>query len=91
MKSHLDIQFNDAFYKISKLRKGLAPDIMLKFYAYNKQANFGNNCSIKSAMNVRSAFKFNAWMQLKGMSTEDAKIEYIKLANTILNLKKTTL
>jgi len=88
MKSHLDTQFNDAFYKISTLRKALAPDIMLKFYAYNKQANFGNNFSIKSAGNVRSAFKFNAWMQLKGMPPEEAKKEYIKLANTILNIKK---
>jgi len=88
MKSHLDIKFNDAFDKISKLRKVLAPDIMLKFYAYNKQANFGNNFSFKSTMNVRSAFKFNAWMQLKGMPTEEAKKEYIKLANTILNIKK---
>ena len=88
MKSHLDIKFNDAFDKISKLRKVLAPDIMLKFYAYNKQANFGNNFSFKSTMNVRSAFKFNAWMQLKGMPTEEAKKEYIKLAKTILNIKK---
>ena len=40
MKSHLDNQFNDAFDEISKLKKALAPDIMLKFYAYNKQANF---------------------------------------------------
>lgn len=87
MKSHLDNQFNDAFDEISKFKKALAPDIMLKFYAYNKQANFGNNFSFKNTMNVRSAFKFNAWMQLKGMPPEEAKKEYIKLANTILNLK----
>ncbi|MBT7135260.1 MAG: phosphatidylserine decarboxylase, partial [Polaribacter sp.] len=31
-----------------------------------------------------NAFKFNAWMQLNGMSPDDAKKSYIELANTIL-------
>lgn len=88
MKPDLDEEFNNTFNKISKLRKAIAPDIMLKFYAYYKQANFGNNFSFNSGLNVRSAFKFNAWVQLNGMSAEDAKKEYIKLAKTVLNFKK---
>jgi len=84
----LDKEFEIAFNKISELKKGVAPDIMLKFYAYYKQANFGNNFSFNSGLNVRSAFKFNAWMQLNGMSPEEAKKEYIKLANEILIHKK---
>ena len=88
MKSDLDTEFNEAFDKISKLRKAIAPDIMLKFYAYYKQANFGSKFSFNSGQNVRSAFKFNAWMQLNGMSSEEAKKEYIELAKTVLNYKK---
>ena len=88
MESELDMQFNEAFDKISKLRKAIAPDIMLKFYAYNKQANFGNKFSFNSGQNVRSAFKFNAWMQLNGMSSEEAKKEYIILAESVLTQKK---
>ena len=88
MESDLDIAFKKAFDKISALKKGVAPDIMLKFYAYNKQANFGNKFSFNSNLNVRSAFKFNAWMQLNGMPSKQAKEEYIKLADTILNQKK---
>ncbi len=88
MDTDLDIKFKEAFIKISKLKEGVAPDIMLKFYAYNKQANFGNKFSFNSGSNVRSAFKFNAWMQLNGMSPDEAKKEYIKLANTILDNKK---
>ena len=88
MNTDLDIEFKEAFKKISKLKKGVAPDIMLLFYAYYKQANFGNKFSFNSGLNVRSAFKFNAWMQLNGMSAEVAKKEYIKLANTILEIKK---
>lgn len=80
-ESDLDKKFLEAFKKISRLKKAVAPDIMLKFYAYYKQANFGNNFSFNSGLDVRSAFKFNAWMQLNGMTAEEAKREYIALAN----------
>lgn len=80
----LDKKFEVAFNAISKLKEALAPDIMLKFYAYYKQANYGNKFTFNRESNVRSAFKFNAWIQLNGMSSEDAKKEYIKLANQIL-------
>ena len=83
MESDLDIEFKDAFDRISTLRKAIAPDIMLKFYAYNKQANFGNKFSFNSELNVRSAFKLNAWMQLNGMKPEEAKKRYINLAKTV--------
>ena len=56
MESDLDKEFNEAFVKISKLRKAIATDIMLKLYAYNKQANFGNNLSANSELDVRNAF-----------------------------------
>lgn len=79
----LDKEYKAAFDKISKLKEAVAPDIMLKFYAYYKQANFGNKFSFNSGLDVRSAFKFNAWMQLNGMTVEEAKKEYIKLAKTI--------
>jgi acyl-CoA-binding protein len=79
----LDTEYKASFDKISKLKKAVAPDIMLKFYAYYKQANFGNKFSFNSGSDVRSAFKFNAWVQLNGMTAEEAKKEYIKLAKTI--------
>lgn len=79
----LDIEYKASFDKVSKLKQAVAPDIMLKFYAYYKQANFGNKFSFNSEADIRSAFKFNAWMQLNGMTAEEAKKEYIKLAKTI--------
>ena len=84
MKSDLDIEFEQAFQKVSKIRRKVAPDVMLLLYAYYKQATFGNNFSFNAASNVRNGFKFNAWIQLNGMSKEDAKKEYITLAKTIL-------
>lgn len=85
--SQLDVDFKIAFDKISALKKAIAPDVMLKLYAFYKQATFGNNFTFNSSLDVRSAFKFNAWMQLRGMSSEEAKKEYVLLANSILNKK----
>ena len=88
MESDLDKEFKDVFDKISKLKQALAPDIMLKFYAFYKQAYFGNKFSSSNNVNIINGFKFNAWMQLNGMSAEDAKKEYIQLAKQVLTFKK---
>ena len=88
MDSDLDIAFKKAFIEISKLKEAVAPDVMLKLYAYNKHANFGSNSPHYEKLDVRNAFKVNAWMQIKDMSSNDAKQEYIKLAKTLLNSKK---
>lgn len=88
MSSDLDIAFKEAFNAISKLKEAVAPDVMLKFYAFNKQANFGSTYPFEEGLDVRNGFKINAWMQLKEMSTDDAKREYIELAKSVLNNNK---
>ena len=88
MDSDLDIAFKEAFIEISKLKEAVAPDVMLKLYAYNKQANFGSSSPHYEKLDVRNAFKVNAWMQIKDMSSNDAKQEYIKLAKSLLKIKK---
>ena len=87
MDSDLDIAFKEAFIEISKLKQAVAPDVMLKLYAYNKQANFGSSSPHYEKLDIRNAFKVNAWMQIKDMSSNDAKQEYIKLAKSLLNIK----
>jgi acyl-CoA-binding protein len=84
MTSDLDFAFKKAFNAISKLKEAVAPDIMLKFYAYYKQATFGSNFPFDVKLDVRNAFKINAWMQVKDMSAEQAKKEYIALATAVL-------
>jgi diazepam-binding inhibitor (GABA receptor modulating acyl-CoA-binding protein) len=84
MNSDLDIAFREAFIAISTLKEAVAPDIMLRFYAYNKQANFGSNFPFEGELDIRNGFKINAWMQLKDMSSDEAKKKYIKLANSVL-------
>lgn len=87
MEDDLDIQFKEAFEKMSNLKQALAPDIMLKLYAYYKQATTGDNFSFNKSngSDLINAFKFNAWMQLNGMPENEAKEEYINLVNKILS------
>lgn len=85
MTSNLDVLFEDAVSRISKTQKKIAPDLLLRLYAYYKQATKGDNFSFNNEeYNLKSAFKFNAWMQLKGMDAKEAKENYIKLVNSIL-------
>lgn len=84
MSTNLDIKFQEAFQKLSLSKETLTPDVMLKLYAFYKQATDGDTTKENSKSDIRNGFKFNAWMQLKGMSKERAKKEYIKLAKTIL-------
>jgi acyl-CoA-binding protein len=85
MANTLDIEFERAYQLLSEWTESVAPDIMLKLYAYYKQATSGDIFSMNDESDVRNAFKFNAWTQLNGMSQEEAKQEYVNLAKQILN------
>lgn len=85
MDTELNNKFKNAVEKASKIQEALPPDTLLRLYAYYKQAIKGDNFSMNTQQqSIKSAFKFNAWIQLKGMSEEQAKQEYINLVNSIL-------
>ncbi|CAM1353172.1 acyl-CoA-binding protein [Tenacibaculum insulae] len=84
MVNDLNIQFQEAYKKASDYEEKLPPDVMLKLYAYYKQAVKGDKFTFNENNNLRNAFKFNAWVQLKGMSEDEAKKEYINLVNSII-------
>ena len=84
MEDNLDLKFKEAYQKASGLEEKLPPDVMLKLYAYYKQAVKGDQFSFNANADLKNAFKFNAWMQLKGMSEDEAKQEYINLVNSII-------
>lgn len=87
MSKTVDIQFQEAYKTISSLSQDeFAPDIMLKLYAYYKQATYGDNNPEyleENELDLRNGFKLNAWVQLRGMSVENAKKEYIKIVNQL--------
>ena len=84
MISDLDKLFSDAFERANNTTKKFATDVQLRLYAYYKQATKGDNFSYNNEDNLKNAFKFNAWIQLKGMDENEAKENYIKLVNSIL-------
>ncbi len=84
MANSVAVQFQKAFESISAIEESLAPDVMLKLYAFYKQASLGDQATLPKNPNVRDAFKLNAWSQLEGMSKEQAMKEYIQLAQSII-------
>lgn len=85
MEKDLNKEFEAAYLKASTTEIKLPPDIMLQFYAYYKQATKGNNYENPSGnIELRNAFKLNAWFQLNHLSEKEAKKEYIKLVNKYL-------
>lgn len=82
----LDKQFNEAVEKASKMVQTSIPqDVQLRLYAFYKQATLGS-MQINGAQNhdIRSAFKTNSWMQISHLSSNQAKIKYIEVINSIL-------
>ena len=85
MENNLNKEFEAAYLKASTTDIKLPPDIMLQFYAYYKQATKGNNYENPSGdIELRNAFKLNAWFQLSHLSEKEAKKEYTKLVNKYL-------
>jgi len=83
----MDIEkaFLEAYEKASKTEKQLAADIKLLIYAYYKQATAENTHQFTQTndYDLIKAFKFNAWKQISHLTKEEAKIEYIKLINSL--------
>jgi acyl-CoA-binding protein len=85
MAKKLDIEFEKAYKISSTTTLKLPPDVMLQLYAYYKQATKGTNYGKPSEnVELRNAFKLNAWFQLNQISEDDAKKEYINLVNKYL-------
>ena len=87
MSKIIDIQFQEAYQIVSRLSQDkFAPDVMLKLYAYYKQATYGDNNPDfieTNEIDLRNGFKLNAWIQLRGMSIDNAKKEYIKIVKEL--------
>lgn len=85
MTKKLDVEFEKAYEISSTTTLKLPPDIMLQLYAYYKQATKGTNYEQPSGdVELRNAFKLNAWFQLSQITEDEAKKEYIKLVNKYL-------
>ncbi|REG85268.1 acyl-CoA-binding protein [Winogradskyella sediminis] len=74
----LDIEFKDAVNRVNDHTEPFPADFLLRLYAYFKKAtdNYDRPSSRKPIIN---AFKANALFQVKDISKDEAKQEYINL------------
>ncbi len=84
--SDLDSRFDEAVALATDMTQASLPqDMQLRLYAYYKQATQGNvELNQTSSFHLRDAFKTNAWMQIKHLSVEDAKEQYISLIQSLI-------
>ena len=60
-------------------------------YALSQQTKFGDNNDEKpSVWWIKETFKYNAWMKLKGMSSDEARKTFIKYAEGLLAWKRSS-
>ncbi|WP_299361112.1 acyl-CoA-binding protein [Winogradskyella sp.] len=83
----LQIEFEDAVERINAHTEPFPADFLLRLYAYYKKAtnDYGRPSSRKPIIN---AFKTNALFQVKDISQDEAKEEYIKLVNNYFLYRK---
>ena len=83
----LDIEFREAVDSINSHQETFPADVILKLYAYYKKAtnDYSRPSSSKAIIN---AFKTNALFQVEDITQDQAKQQYIKLANTYLIYRK---
>ena len=82
---NLDLEFKEAFEKASNMDQALPQDVMLRIYAFYKQATFGSTLfSPVDNFDLRDAFKTNAWIQISHLTPDEAKEAYINTINAIL-------
>ncbi|WP_299770002.1 acyl-CoA-binding protein [uncultured Dokdonia sp.] len=78
----LHTAFWDAFKRVGEAKQAFPPDVLLRFYALYKQATQENSFSYqKGEHELVSAFKMNALLQVKGLTSDEAKEAYIEEAN----------
>jgi acyl-CoA-binding protein len=79
-QTDLDIRFHEAYEKASNLSHAIPQDVMLRIYAYYKQATIGNPRYQQIQPNdLVYAFKLNAWTQVSHLTPDMAKEKYIEL------------
>ena len=83
----LNILFDQAFANAQLIPQDSVPqDMQLVLYGLYKQATSQstNQVYVQNPQDLRNAFKYNAWMQQKHVTLEDAKMQYIEIINQLL-------
>lgn len=81
----LNIRFQQAFEIASAMSQADLPqDTQLRLYAFYKQGSLSQpSMNVNSGVDLRNAFKTNAWMQIRNMPPDEAKRLYIELVESL--------
>jgi diazepam-binding inhibitor (GABA receptor modulator, acyl-CoA-binding protein) len=83
---NLQEQFEQAVANADKLTKRPSNQELLDLYAYYKQATEGDvHGDRPGGFDFKGIAKHDAWQQLKGKTTDEAKEGYIHLMQTLLD------
>ncbi|MDN3492634.1 acyl-CoA-binding protein [Winogradskyella bathintestinalis] len=83
----LDIEFIAAVDRVNEHTEPFPADFLLRLYAYYKKAT--NNYSRPSSRKpIINAFKTNALFQIKDITEDEAKQEYINLVTNYFLYRK---
>ncbi|KAK9448175.1 acyl-CoA-binding protein 2 [Limtongia smithiae] len=78
-------EFQKAADTVQALKVKPDNDELLKLYGLFKQATVGDNETAKPGVfDLKGKYKWQAWTDLKGMSSEDAEKEYIALVESLV-------
>ena len=82
----LDILFEEAFENAQLIPQESVPqDMQLILYGLYKQASSGKtSVHVQNPQDLINAFKLNAWMQVKHLSIDEAKQQYIDIINQLM-------
>lgn len=82
--SDLDAEFTQAQDDVTKLTADPGNNAKLKLYALYKQATSGDVSGKKpSRLDMVGRSKYDAWSKVKGLSSDDAKRQYVEYARSL--------
>jgi len=83
----IDTRFKEAVEIADSMTQAELPqDVQLRLYAYYKRATTGApSINYNANLDLRNAFKTNAWMQVSNLSPDEAKEKYIELIHSLGN------
>ncbi|MCC1484671.1 acyl-CoA-binding protein [Winogradskyella immobilis] len=86
-KNELDIEFEAAVKRVNDYIEPFPADFLLRLYAFYKKAT-NDYSRPNSKKPIINAFKTNALFQVKDISQDEAKQEYIDLVNNYFLYRK---
>ncbi len=80
----LQAQFDTATQEVQKLAKKPGNDVLLKLYAYYKQATGGDVSGSRPGMtDFAGRAKYDAWARVKGTGRDEAMQAYVDLVDKL--------